>query len=804
MPVPYNAPISQFVNPNSVEISEILKERYLQNYSAQDNLQQKLLELQTAPFAGDIAERNRLIQETNAQLEQFANRGDYENLTIPIVNLARTASKKYAPLAQNYAAYEAAKQAEQERVARGDISNDQYTKWLERSKYTLDPNTQDYVPYQGVQFDDAGNAVQQSFYSHTPIARQVDVDKEILAALNVMEKEKSGGSVTSSYEANGALVYYVQKEGQTIERISPDRVDAVTREVLNRSDVRSYLEQEADFNTFNLSDEELSLILSQKAQSNNPQVRSIALDNINGNKRAALRDIMNVEATSRYLNYGRQVVGPGSAYGGAVIRKFDADYTEALYGQAATPPPPLNPSTNGAPISVPSGFSSPDKKITQESLTQNLQVYTKNSVNSIGPIKRHYGKVFESLMDAAGITEHQRERLNGNIPEAYDNIMLQVGKRLQQMTPEQLREHANKSNEPANALAYLQEAQSKFNQNYSILRAGEEFNAQVREDVGLTPNNLFNETLQTTATQNRNPFTFQLDPLSIDEYINFYGIEYITNSTYYARKVLGVDSAVIETELRQSLKSLGLDDAEIAEAIHNAKTEDANGTLSEKIDIDFVLSYEQARKAATTKFEDALETYSGATLTMKEFNRAPGDRSKNGETSKSFVDAIQGKPTTGSNLNGKVDLNGNTVPDGKVTGVRFTTAMLADRTVVPAVALTVQIGTNNYNSYVLKYGDVYSDEEFQNYIVSPTTADILSEAYTYTYNNPASSNKGTPAVVTRHFSNGVLTAKFYPEVGGNNAFMGYNKVETIFTQGNGNEIKDEMSLDQFLYEYNEL
>jgi uncharacterized membrane protein len=138
MPVPYNAPISQFVNPNSVEISEILKERYLQNYSAQDNLQQKLLELQTAPFAGDVAERNRLIQETNAQLEQFSSRGDYENLTIPIVNLARTASKKYAPLAQNYAAYEAAKQAEQERIARGDISNDQYTKWLERSKYTLD------------------------------------------------------------------------------------------------------------------------------------------------------------------------------------------------------------------------------------------------------------------------------------------------------------------------------------------------------------------------------------------------------------------------------------------------------------------------------------------------------------------------------------------------------------------------------------------------------------------------------------------------------------------------------------------
>jgi hypothetical protein len=292
--------------------------------------------------------------------------------------------------------------------------------------------------------------------------------------------------------------------------------------------------------------------------------------------------------------------------------------------------------------------------------------------------------------------------------------------------------------------------------------------------------------------------------LSIDEYVETYGVQPITNSIYYARKVLGVDSAAIETELRQSLKSLGLDDAEIAEAIRNAKTEDANGTLSRGVDNDLLDYYEEARKAATTKFQEELETYSGATLTMKEFNRAPGDRSKNGETSKSFVDAIQGKPTTGSNLNGKVDLNGNTVPDGKVTGVRFTTAMLADRTVVPAVALTVQIGTNNYNSYVLKYGDVYSDKEFQKYIVSPTTADILSEAYTYTYNNPASSSKGSPAIVTRHFTDGVLESKFYPTIGGNNAFMGYGEVETKFTRGDGNVITQTLSLSDFLYQYNDL
>jgi hypothetical protein len=191
---------------------------------------------------------------------------------------------------------------------------------------------------------------------------------------------------------------------------------------------------------------------------------------------------------------------------------------------------------------------------------------------------------------------------------------------------------------------------------------------------------------------------------------------------------------------------------------------------------------------------------------MQEFNRAPGDRSKNGEMSQEYVDQIKNQSTTTiSGLSGKKDLSGQTVPEGKISNVRFTTAMLPDRTVVPAVSLSIQTGTNNYSTHVLQFGDVYGDKDgLQNFIVNSTTADILSEAYTYTYNNPASSSKGSPAIVTRHFTDGVLESKFYPTIGDNNAFMGYGEVKTTFTRGDGNVITQTLSLSDFLYQYNDL
>lgn len=792
MPVQFAQPISQFVNPNSVEISQVLREKYLTSFAAQDELQQKLLELQTAPFAGDIAARNALIADTNKKLGEFAERGDYENLTVPIANVARETSKKFTPLAQNYAAYEKAKQVEQERMLRGDITREQYDRWLERSKYNYDPTSGDYSAYNGVQFDDAGNAIQSSFYNHTPIAAAVDVDKEILDVLNTLEREKTGGSVSSGYDEQGGLIFYVQREGQIVERVSPERVDAAVKEVLNRSNVRSYLDQESEFQVFDLNDQELDLILSNKAQSPNKAIRALALDargQSTGSKKTTLRNIIEAENTSKYINYGRSIVGPGSRYGGGTTRKFDADFTEALYGSSsatAPPAPPVNPSTNGQPLSVPSVFFDPNEKaITQEKLDQTLKANRQLATTSVGLIRNNYGKVFNHLMDIAGVTDAQRARLEGKNPEAYSNVMLQVGRHLQGMTLQQLTEAANKSANPSEAFEYLQAQRAQFNKHQAIIKAGEDFNATVRNDVGLTPDKLIDGALEMYASEYRTPGGTKA-PIAVSEIASNLDAQTFVNTVYRMRKALGVDESLIQREITSSLsRHYGLN-ANQASALINERNVNA-------IDNTLATYYDNVREERLEDFNEKLGTYSNATLTMKEFVNAPGDRSKNYSDSDAMRKAAEGKTTSGLNISGLTDLQGVTIPNSKVTKLTFTT-VLQDGTAIPALALTLE---DSNTPAIVRYEELFTNEDFKNYILSPKTADILGEAYTYTYNNPASSAKGQPAVITRNFSDGTLIAKLYPVVGGNNSFAGYGKVETDF---NGN--KASMSFDQFLYFYN--
>lgn len=809
MPIQYNAPISQYTNPYSVEISQALREKYLTAFSAQTELEKKLSESLAAPFVGDMAKRNQIIQDTTAQLEQFASRGDYENLTVPVARSAQEFVKSYTPIAQNYERYEAAKQAEKERLNRNEITTEQYNRWLERSKYTYDPVQGDYVPYQGVQYDEKQNPVQSSFYEHSPIAKYVNVDEEILAALNTLEREKTGGYVTSNYDTDGNLVFQVEKQGQIIERISPERVDAVVQEILNRNDVRSYLDQTAEFETFDMTPEQLQLILGEKARSQNPNISAIARDAIRGgNQKQAVKQIRQLENLTRYTNLGRKIAGPGSKYSGGESRKFDAAFTEALFGGQQTPPPaPVNPATNGALVTVPSALQGPDGKITAESLNENLKTQTQASVATVAAIRNQYGKVYESLAEFAGITPDQKRRLDGKDPDAYKNVMMQVGESLRSMTNQQLLDHANKSADPQNALSFLLEARSKFNQSSAVIRAGNDLNMAVREEVQFTPKNIFAEALSAAATSNTDAIDgtpYVRNPLSVSDYVEKIGTQTMVNTLYHARKVYGVDSTIIEREIRQSLGEF-VSAEELNSAIETARGIAARGGLEGQVERSLLNKYVEARDRLETDFNTKLGTYSGGQLSMKEFQHAPGDNSKGHEASKAYVESVKGKTTTSLNVNGKVGLDGKTIPEGTIKTVTFTSAYNPDRTVSPAIAITVQAGNNTPTTHLLNYGDLYSpNDEFSNYVLGKFTGDILAEAYTYSYNNPASTLKGQPVTITRYLKDGTLTSRLYPRVGANNSFLGYDDVETEFTSNDGNVTKSKLTFQQFLFSYNTL
>ena len=101
MPVQYQPYRSMYVPRKSPEIAQMLEQRFASNMAVQDELQQKLLELQSAPFDGDAAARAKLHADTKAQLDQMAQRGDYENLTTQVFKAARNYENTAYPSAYN-------------------------------------------------------------------------------------------------------------------------------------------------------------------------------------------------------------------------------------------------------------------------------------------------------------------------------------------------------------------------------------------------------------------------------------------------------------------------------------------------------------------------------------------------------------------------------------------------------------------------------------------------------------------------------------------------------------------------------
>jgi hypothetical protein len=347
MPIEYGTPINPYVNRGSVEVAKLLSNRFANNLMYSNELEEQLANLQVADFQGDMAAKFALEQQTKKTLDGLATRGDYENLTVPIVRASQDFTEQYAPLQQNYKLYEEAKKMEQERVMRGDITKDQYDNWLRRSKYINDPTTGDLGLYSGVRRRKDGNVDPSSFFQHVPIARAVNVDDEIIKMINTLDPEKRGGRSATSFQTGAdGIRYVVDSQGEIIEQITPDRVAAVTRQVLDRSDVRSYLEQEADFNTFEASPEELQMMLRQRqsqlqgkaSHANHAREIGAALSSGNtGQMRAMARKILQDQEAERYMDMAIKAGATTSRYGGGFSMKIDTDYYSLISKEGGTP-----------------------------------------------------------------------------------------------------------------------------------------------------------------------------------------------------------------------------------------------------------------------------------------------------------------------------------------------------------------------------------------------------------------------------------------------------------------------------------
>ena len=348
---------SVYRDPQSVKVSEVLANRYTQNFASDTMLDKSLNEmLVAAEFAGDVQKVNELKAKLNESATQRNNRGDFENLGMNINMDVREFQKNYQPIKQNYEAREKDKESKRRQVESKAITNEMYENWEKVSVMNIDEETGDYVPYSGISYGEDGTIDRGSIYQPKSIAPFVDTSARVLTALNAIEKQKGGGEVYSfpemrNHDHDGnpdtpdrQYEFMVQRSNGMWEGIDPEKVKTVTNEVLNTPDVKAFMNQDANYNTFELREDELIDNLTSRAEAlkgklnsgnltntektiANSQLNAIekALDGGDiGTKRAVARGIHYDSRVESLTNMAVSSKGGYSSWGGGSQQDYSA------------------------------------------------------------------------------------------------------------------------------------------------------------------------------------------------------------------------------------------------------------------------------------------------------------------------------------------------------------------------------------------------------------------------------------------------------------------------------------------------
>lgn len=236
MPYQFGEFVSTYRDPQSVKIAETLRNRYMENFKANDQVAMAVEQMQAAlPFEQDMAKKAELEKQINDKLETLAKRGDYENLGFAVHAAAKDFSKGYAPIKENYDRYQNALQTLSKQLESGDINASDYnmaTKYIIRGYkgFEVDPTT--------------GRVVESSMFSAPTIYKDPKLMDKVKERLDILHEETYGEKVTSSgLDANGV---WKSTSASKVSEISPERVMEVYNAVIQEPDVQMYLDQRAD------------------------------------------------------------------------------------------------------------------------------------------------------------------------------------------------------------------------------------------------------------------------------------------------------------------------------------------------------------------------------------------------------------------------------------------------------------------------------------------------------------------------------------------------------------------------------
>lgn len=239
MPYKWNEYVSTYVDPQSVKISEVLRNRFVENFKANDELALAVDQMKAAlPFENDVKRKNELQQQINDTLNKLSERGDYENLGFAVHRASKEFAQAYSPIKENYDRYQAALTNLGEQYEKGQLNSEQYA---------LAPGYM-ISGYKGFEIDPTtGRAKAGTMFTAPTIYRDPKIMDLVTKRLEMLEIKKRGfqeGSIVT--DENGT---YKRKIGEYTETIPETDVMEVYNSVIKEPDVAQYVTQLAAMKT---------------------------------------------------------------------------------------------------------------------------------------------------------------------------------------------------------------------------------------------------------------------------------------------------------------------------------------------------------------------------------------------------------------------------------------------------------------------------------------------------------------------------------------------------------------------------
>lgn len=231
---------STYVDPQSVKIAEILRDRFIQNFNAADAVGTELSKLKAADFENDQKLKSQIDADVRGRLGQYAESGAYEDMTFRVAETARDYRDRSAPVTENYNRYVAYQQDLAKQYQKGKISSKAYrnaipmTKALGYSGISLDPNT--------------GMVDPNSYFSGPAIVADPKITEQLIKVLNQIEADSSEKTISGLYVGEDGQMKYTSKQGW--EGITEQKVNRAYEAVMALPEVQEYLNQEAKYTAY--------------------------------------------------------------------------------------------------------------------------------------------------------------------------------------------------------------------------------------------------------------------------------------------------------------------------------------------------------------------------------------------------------------------------------------------------------------------------------------------------------------------------------------------------------------------------